>query len=167
MLLLATAALLSLWFFRQNFKDGTVWMLATYLGVGLMLWTDYQAISADHQQALPKIVRDFLLLGMVGFVQSLAVAKRISIVTAVVIIFSIFAGAYFLQEMLEDTSGDRLPDSITATPQGLDPDGELLVGRRPPTGYDPNVVRRRCHTVPAVPRPPRGRRPCQYPGRGD
>ncbi|OAV45729.1 S8 family serine peptidase [Lewinella sp. 4G2] len=131
LLLIITATLLSLWFFRANFKDGTLWMLATYLGVGLLLWNDYQAVSTMND-ALPRIVRDFILLGMVGFVQSLAVAKRISIVTAIVILFCLFAGAYFLNEM---TAGDSAPssnaDAVTTSisPSGnqLASDGELLV----------------------------------------
>lgn len=134
MLLLATAALLSLWFFRQNFKDGTIWMLATYVGVGLMLWTNYEAVSADHQQALPKIVRDFMLLGMVGFVQSLAVAKRINIATAVVIIFTLFAGAYFLQEMMEEDGQQGLTIEQTIAPVTLADDAELLVEVASPAG---------------------------------
>ena len=78
-------------------------------------------ISADHQAAVPRIVRDFLLLGMVGFVQSLAVAKRISIITAVIVIFCLFAGAYFLQEMIEqdDATASALSE---ATPQPFDTD---------------------------------------------
>ena len=134
MLLLATAVLLSLWFFRQNFKDGTLWMLATYVGVGLMLWTNYEAVTADHQQALPKIVRDFMLLGMVGFVQSLAVAKRINIATAVVIIFTLFAGAYFLQEMLEEDGQQVMLTQDAATPNTLASDAELLVEVANPAG---------------------------------
>ena len=121
LLTIIAAALLSLWFFRQNFKDGTLWMLGTYLAIGIMFWADYQAISADHQAAVPRIVRDFLLLGMVGFVQSLAVAKRISIITAVIVIFCLFAGAYFLQEMIEqdDATAGALSE---ATPQPFDTD---------------------------------------------
>ena len=127
LLTLLTAILLSLWFFRQNFKDGTFWMLGTYLAIAFLFWNDYHTVSAAHDAA-PKIVRDFLLLGMVGFIQSLAVAKRISIISAVVLIFCLFAGAYFLQEMIE--GDDVYTPKITgvdAQTSTLATDAELLV----------------------------------------
>ena len=126
-----TAILLSAWFFRSNFKDGPLWMVATYLGIGFLFWSDYNSVATAND-ALPKIVRDFILLGMVGFVQSLAVAKRISIVSAVVIIFTLFAGAYFLNEMTEDDPGMesmQSPVTVSAAPADspLFSEGELLV----------------------------------------
>lgn len=146
------ALLLGLWFWRRNFSDASFWMIATYAGIGLVFWTDYTAVSADGgmlNEALPRIVRDFLLLGMVGFVQSLAVNKRMPIWLAVILTLVIFAAAHFLEF---EAPGQGAEGSGTATPAGplstytapaaapefdataetvvLDPAGEYLVQLR-------------------------------------
>lgn len=132
-MLFLVALLLSLWFWRRNLKDANIWMLATYAGVAVMAWNDYSAVSAAGgamNEALPRIVRDFLLLGMVGFVQSLAVNKRMPIWLAVVLTLGIFALAHFLE--FERPSGEtttiseEMSQSLD-TDQKLDPAGELLV----------------------------------------
>lgn len=124
LLLILSSVLLSLWFFRKNFKDGTIWMFGTYLAIAAMFWYDYTAVSAA-EKALPRIVSDFLLLGMVGFVQSLAVNKRISILTAILIIFGLFAGSYALNNLIEDSA--LVVDSDQRQQTLLDPNAELLV----------------------------------------
>jgi len=99
-MLFLVALFLCLWFWRRNLKDANIWMLATYAGVAVMAWSDYSTVSAAGgamNEALPRIVRDFLLLGMVGFVQSLAVNKRMPIWVAVVLTLGIFALAHFLE----------------------------------------------------------------------
>ncbi|MEL7160735.1 MAG: S8 family serine peptidase, partial [Bacteroidota bacterium] len=121
-MLFLAAALLSIWFWRRNFKDSTVWMLATYVGVGLLLWRDYSMASALDDSVFPLIIKDFIVIGLVGLVQSMAVAKRISILTAVVLIFALFAASYLI----------KLPefDGIVQTTQSnhnYDPTGEFLV----------------------------------------
>ena len=127
LLVLLASALLAFWFYRRNFADASIWMLATYVTVGVLLYQDYNSVSAAHD-ALPKIVRDFMLLGMVGFVQSLAVAKRISIATAVVIIFCLFAGAYFLNDVIAEEGAPVVAEpSFTTQDAGLDANGELLI----------------------------------------
>ncbi|MBC6996843.1 S8 family serine peptidase [Neolewinella lacunae] len=112
-MLYLAALLLCIWFWRRNFKDSTLWMLATYAGVGLLLWRDYDSASTLNE-AIPRIVRDFMLIGMVGLVQSLAVARRVPIWLAIVIILGIFVAAHFLQGMagpgaLEASNAPALP----------------------------------------------------------
>lgn len=98
-MLFLTALALSIWFWRRNFKDSSVWMVLTYAGVGLIAWTDYTSVSIAAN-AFPKILKDFIMLGMVGFVQAMAVKKQISVWMAVVIIFGMFAAVHFLDEMI-------------------------------------------------------------------
>ena len=128
-MLILVAIFLSLWFWRRNLKDANVWMLATYAGIGIMAWNDYGAVSAAGgamSEALPRIVRDFLLLGMVGFVQSLAVNKRMPIWLAVVLTLAIFALAHFLN--FEKPGAEGIADPAqTSVAQRLDPQGEILV----------------------------------------
>jgi thermitase len=135
-MLFLVAILLSLWFWRRNLKDANIWMLATYAGVAAMAWSDYSTVSAAGgamNEALPRIVRDFLLLGMVGFVQSLAVAKRMPIWLAVVLTLGIFASAYFLE--FENSSSEAITQTEQVSTDNkdsgqalkLDPRGELLV----------------------------------------
>ncbi|TXF85706.1 S8 family serine peptidase [Neolewinella aurantiaca] len=132
-MLFLVALFLCLWFWRRNLKDANIWMLATYAGVAVMAWSDYSTVSAAGgamNEALPRIVRDFLLLGMVGFVQSLAVNKRMPIWMAVVLTLVIFALAHFLE--FEKPGGDSvILTEQTSTEQieasKLDPSGELLV----------------------------------------
>jgi thermitase len=78
-------------------QDASWWMVATYVGVGLLIWTDY-SVSATMTDAFPQIVRDFLILGMVGLVQSLAVHKRMPIWLAIVLTLGIFFAAHMLDE---------------------------------------------------------------------
>jgi thermitase len=132
-MLFLVALLLSLWFWRRNLKDANIWMLATYAGVAVMAWNDYSTVSAAGgamNEALPRIVRDFLLLGMVGFVQSLAVNKRMPIWLAVVLTLAIFALAHFLQFDNAETNAVAATEQVATpvnTDQRLDPKGELLV----------------------------------------
>ncbi len=72
---------------------------------------------------------------MVGFVQSLAVAKRISIWTAIIMIFFLFAGAHYLNEVIVKQKDDAT--SGTTEHQLLSPlanDAELLVQVDGPDG---------------------------------
>lgn len=119
------ALLLSLWFWRRNLKDAGIWMLATYAGMAALLWTDFASASAVSD-AVPHIVRDFLLLGMVGFVQSLAVAKRMPIWLAVLLTLAMFTLAYLLDE---EKIGQTLPQTTTEVSMDAQPDryGEFLV----------------------------------------
>ena len=125
------ALLLSLWFWRRNFKDAGIWMFATYAGVGMLAWNDYNAASAMNE-AVPHIVRDFLLLGMVGFIQSLAVNKRMPIWLAVVLTLGIFALAHFLKFEPEGQTfgGTSVTEVHPMTDVELDPAGEFLVQTR-------------------------------------
>jgi thermitase len=91
------ALLLCVWFWRRSMQDASWWMVATYVGVGLLIWTDY-SVSATMTDAFPQIVRDFLILGMVGLVQSLAVHKRMPIWLAIVLTLGIFFAAHLLEE---------------------------------------------------------------------
>ncbi len=98
-MLLLTALALSLWFWRRNLKDASLWMILTYAGVGLIAWTDFTSVSIASS-AFPKILKDFIMLGMVGFVQSMAVKKQISVWMAVVLIFGMFAAVHYLDELI-------------------------------------------------------------------
>lgn len=91
------ALLLSVWFWRRSMQDASWWMVATYVGVGLLIWTDY-SVSATMTDAIPQIVRDFLLLGMVGLVQSLAVHKRMPVWLAILLTLGMFFAAHLLDE---------------------------------------------------------------------
>jgi len=126
-MIILVALLLTLWFWRSNLKDASLWMVATYLGAGFLLWNDYNSVSVASE-ALPRIVRDFLLLGMVGFVQSLAVNKRMPIWLAVVLTLGIFAAAHFLKFEAPGESNGFVPltETVEETPR-LDADGEYLV----------------------------------------
>ena len=128
------ALLLALWFWRRSFKDAGAWMIATYAGIAFLMWTDFSAVSAAGgtlNEALPRIVRDFLLLGMVGFVQSLAVNKRMPIWLAVILTLVIFALAHFLEFEAPGQSTalttDPAPATTPLSAAELDPEGELLV----------------------------------------
>ncbi|MEO0733251.1 MAG: S8 family serine peptidase, partial [Bacteroidota bacterium] len=130
-MLYLAAALLSIWFWRRNFKDSTVWMLATYVGVGFLLWRDYSMASALDDSVFPLIVKDFIVIGLVGLVQSLAVAKRISIFTAIVLIFSLFAASYLIK--IPDFDGEVQTSQVTPN---YDPTGEFLVEIAPDAYQD-------------------------------
>lgn len=129
-MLIIVALLLSVWFWRRNLKDAGIWMLATYAGMAFIAWSDYSTVSAAggvFNEALPRIVRDFLLLGMVGFIQSLAVNKRMPIWIAVVLTLGIFVLAHFLEfekpQFLSHSDGANITNSAI----DYDPDGEFLV----------------------------------------
>lgn len=98
-MLLLTALFLSLWFWRRNLKDASLWMVLTYAGVGLLAWTDFTSVSVAAN-AFPKILKDFIMLGMVGFVQAMAVKKQIPIWTAILLIFGMFVAVYYLNELI-------------------------------------------------------------------
>ncbi len=110
-MLLFTALVLSVWFWRRNLKDSSLWMVLTYAGVGILAWTDFTAVSVATS-AFPKILKDFIMLGMVGFVQAMAVKKQISVWMAVVLIFSMFAAVHFLDQMIE--SEDQRVEAVAA-----------------------------------------------------
>ena len=99
-MLLLTALALTLWFWRRNLRDASLWMVLTYAGVALIAWTDFTAVSASAGSAFPKILKDFIMLGMVGFVQAMAVKKQISVWMAVVLIFGMFAAVHYLDELI-------------------------------------------------------------------
>ncbi len=114
-MLLLTALALSLWFWRRNLKDASLWMVLTYAGVGLIAWADFSSVSVAAN-AFPKILKDFIMLGMVGFVQSMAVKKQISVWSAVILIFVMFAAVHYLQELIEAEEGSVEAVTITAAP---------------------------------------------------
>jgi thermitase len=132
-MIFVAALLLTLWFWRRNFKDAGLWMLATYVGLGVMAWSDYSTVSAaggTMSEALPHIVRDFLLLGMVGFVQSLAVHKRIPVWLAIVLTLVMFTAAHFLDFEKPGSQAAATTDQVITNNDQLsklDPSGELLV----------------------------------------
>ena len=103
---------LTAWFWRRNFRDSSLWMLATYAGLGIMVFQDYNA-AGTFSRAIPRITQDFILIGMVGLVQSLAVAKRISVGTAVILTFALFVAAHFIGEI-------RWPDPAPPPPPRYD-----------------------------------------------
>lgn len=121
MLLLLTALLLTLWFYRANFRDAPLWMLLTYLGIGALVYQDYSSVSTLND-AFPRILKDFITLGMIGFVQTLAVNKRISILTAVVITLLLFAAAHFLEEYLPDEAPGSTASLLVELEEGASPD---------------------------------------------
>ncbi|MEM9260772.1 MAG: S8 family serine peptidase, partial [Bacteroidota bacterium] len=67
-------------------------------------------------------IKDFIVIGLVGLVQSMAVAKRISILTAVILIFSLFAASYLIK--LPDFGEEAQTEISTAD---YDQNGEFLV----------------------------------------
>lgn len=105
-MLLLTALALSLWFWRRNLKDASLWMVLTYAGVGLIAWTDFTTVSVASS-AFPKILKDFIMLGMVGFVQAMAVKKQISVWMAVLLMLGMFAAVHFLDEMINTDEQNR------------------------------------------------------------
>ena len=99
-MLLLTALVLSVWFWRRNLRDASLWMVLTYAGIGLIAWSDFNSVSVASS-AFPKILKDFIMLGMVGFVQAMAVKKQISVWMAVVLIFGMFAAVHYLDDLIE------------------------------------------------------------------
>lgn len=121
------------WFWRRDAQEGTLWMLGTYAGLGYLFWQDYQSASAlggDFSDSIPLIARDFLMLGMVGFVQNLAIHKRIPIWMAVLLTLGIFTAAHFLNLRGADVPSPSVssvaPATAPSTPE-LDANGEFLV----------------------------------------
>ena len=112
-MLLLTALALTLWFWRRNLRDASLWMVLTYAGVALIAWTDFTAVSVAGGSAFPKILKDFIMLGMVGFVQSMAVKKQISVWMAVVLIFGMFAAVHYLDELINADEDPALPRQVT------------------------------------------------------
>ncbi len=126
---LATVVALSLWFWRSRQRDASLWMYLTYAGAGWVLWEQYWTASS-LANGLPLVVRDFLLIGIVGLVQSLAVAKRISIGVAVLLIFGLFVVAYSLPfgpGASRANHIDNTAQEMEAAAMVADPDGEYLV----------------------------------------
>ncbi|MEL6274202.1 MAG: S8 family serine peptidase, partial [Bacteroidota bacterium] len=119
------------------YRDANVWMYCTYAGIALVGWLGYFAFNT-WEYRFPMYVRDFLVIGMVGLVQSLAVGRRISIWLAVVLIFSIFVLSRLLPFTGQASSfaakGEsgyiEVPFSSTPTIKA-DPDGEYLVEKAP------------------------------------
>ena len=111
-------------------------MFATYAGMAALFWSDYSSASA-MSEAVPHIVRDFLLLGMVGFVQSLAVHKRMPVWLAIILTLGMFALAYLLDG---ERVGQFLPETTIEATTGsdLDPSGEFLVELK--EGYAPDAL---------------------------
>ena len=122
-MLYLVALLLTVWFWRRNLKDANVWMIATYAGIGLMVWQNYQA-AGTMEDKLPVIIRDFLLIGMVGLVQSLAAAKRMPVWLAILLTLGMFTFVH-----LWDKEGSPFePDGqLTLVADQPDPNGEYLV----------------------------------------
>ena len=118
-MLLLTALVLTLWFWRRNTQDASLWMVLTYAGVGLIAWNDFASVSVAAN-AFPKILKDFIMLGMVGFVQSMAVKKQISVWSAVILIFVMFAAVHYLEELIE-ADEQAIPQQISskATPESV------------------------------------------------
>ena len=105
-MLLLTALVLSVWFWRRNLRDASLWMVLTYAGIGLVAWSDFHSVSVASS-AFPKILKDFIMLGMVGFVQAMAVKKQISVWMAVVLIFGMFAAVHYLNDLIEADEQQR------------------------------------------------------------
>lgn len=114
---------LSLWFWRRDLRDANVWMIATYAGLGLTIWTNYQS-AVSLGTALPEIIRDFLLIGMVGLVQSLAAARRIPVWLAILLTLGMFTFVHLWNEEGSPFTAGRQTPVIDSVP---DPDGEFLV----------------------------------------
>lgn len=122
-MLYLVAILLTLWFWRRNLKDANIWMIATYAGVALMAWTDYNSASA-MEEVVPKIVRDFVVIGLVGLVQSLAVARRMPLWMAIVLTLGMFT---FLHLWDQEGSPFTAEEEVVMVANQPDPAGEFLV----------------------------------------
>jgi thermitase len=102
-------------------------MAFTYLGVGLVAYTNFTAVSVAAS-AFPKILKDFIMLGMVGFVQAMAVKKQISVWMAVVLIFGMFAAVHYLDELIkadDDTDVEAVIESADSPAEPVT-DGYLV-----------------------------------------
>lgn len=142
--LLLTTLSLGAWFWRSEHRDASIWMYGTYAGAFLLALSHYQSMTA-FSEGLPLVIRDFLLIGIAGFLQSLAVAKRISIWQAVVGIAVIYGLVYLLPFESEPHSlatEETSPATSLATENPslestgdlfsmADPEGEYLIEKRP------------------------------------
>ncbi|PHI20922.1 subtilisin [Lewinellaceae bacterium SD302] len=133
-----TIVALSLWFYRSSKADASLWMYATYAGAFGLVITHYASFTSFDEK-LPLVIRDFLLIGVAGFLQSLAVAKRIKIWHAMAGIALVYGLVYLLPFEAEPTSADDSADPATLksaqnTPIGTfskpDPEGEYLIEKR-------------------------------------
>lgn len=129
-LFLATLTL-GLWFFRSRKADASLWMYATYASLAGLAWTHYLDVSA-LDVALPKVARDFLLIGVAGLLQSLAVAKRIKVWQAIGGIAVVYTLVYLLpfEDEQDLTASGELATSLVKTTNPLDPTGEYLLEKR-------------------------------------
>lgn len=136
--LVLTCLCLGLWFKRRENKDADVWMYATYAGIAVVSWQNYFTAST-MAEGFPLIIRDFILIGIVGLVQSMAVAKRIPIWLAIVLILGLFIIAYSIP-FQSSPSGNEAPLTTEPTEEFSDylaadyslasPDGEYLIERK-------------------------------------
>ena len=134
MLFIFTALTLSLWFWRREKADATLWMLTCYAGIGGMIYQDYAAASTLHD-SFPKILKDFILLGMVGFVQNLAIHKRISILTAVISLMGLFFLANYLEDLLPEEEAETI-SLLVEFPEG-EATGLTVNGLTPSPAFTP------------------------------
>jgi thermitase len=88
------------------------------------VYSNFSAVSVSAS-AFPKILKDFIMLGMVGFVQAMAVKKQISVWMAVVLIFGMFAAVHYLDELIEGSEGIELDGYLVELREGHSED-ELL-----------------------------------------
>lgn len=121
-MLYLTAILLTLWFWRKNASEAVLWMLATYASVAVLAWGDYFT-AATLEEAIPKIVRDFIVIGVVGLVQSLAVARRIPVWLAILLTLGLFTFLHLWEG--KEIPARTAPSAVSATE--VDPEGEWLV----------------------------------------
>lgn len=143
-----TIVALSLWFYRSRKADASLWMYATYAGAFGLVITHYASFTSFDEK-LPLVIRDFLLIGVAGFLQSLAVAKRIKIWHAMAGIALVYGLVYLLPFEAEPTNVDdsvdpATPSELTSGRAGLestshtmqgtfskpDPEGEYLVEKK-------------------------------------
>ena len=127
MLLSLTISALCIWIWttKRDYFGGAratgMWALITGgLLVGLV-YQDFTSVTI-MKDAFPAILKDFILLGMIGFVQTLAVNKRISVWMAVLLIFGMYAAVYFLDDLIEGEEGTEQISEVR-----LDPQGEYLI----------------------------------------
>lgn len=122
-MLYLVAVFLTLWFWRRNLRDANIWMVATYAGLALLFWSNY-SMAGTMEDKIPVIIRDFLLIGMVGLVQSLAAAKRMPVWLAILLTLGMFT---FVHLWNEEGSPFETKDNTEEAVSQIDPDGEFLV----------------------------------------
>lgn len=131
--LVFTCLALGLWFKRRENRDADIWMYATYAGIAIVSWQHYLSAST-MSEGIPLIIRDFILIGIVGLVQSMAVAKRIPIWLAIVLIFGLFLLAYSIPFQPQPNTNE-VTETAAATEDSANfelasPEGEYLIERR-------------------------------------